>query len=60
MSLKDWASKLTSNPIKEAYDKNKKFWKNCEDIGLQRQAERKLRKEQIRNNRRLKKLREKE
>jgi len=58
--LSEWASKKTTNPIKEAYDKKKGFWKNCEDVGLQLQLERKLRKEQLKNNRRLKKLRERE
>lgn len=58
--ISEWASKKTTNPIKNMYDRNKKFWKNCEDVGLQLQLERKLRKEQVRNNRRLKKLREKE
>jgi hypothetical protein len=55
--LSEWASKKTTNPIKEAYNKQKNFWKNCEDIGLAKQAERKLRREQARNNRRLARLR---
>ena len=55
--VSEWASKHTTNPIKTMYDRNKSFWKNCEDVGGHIQEERKRRKEQIKINRRLKQMR---
>jgi hypothetical protein len=52
-----WIMTKTENPYTALYDKKKGFWKNCEEVGLYRQEQRRKAKEQAKQAKQLKDFR---